>query len=83
MARYPSRNSHSNRRDLFIAHPDAGKALDAPALNPVVRNRANQYFFQVAHITMNVTAIRFEINDGITDKLTRSMAGDVPPRPVS
>ena len=81
MACYPSRNSHSNRRDLFIANPDAGKPLDAPALNPIIRNRANQYFFEVAHITVNVAAIRFEIDDWITDELTGSVVGDVSAAP--
>jgi hypothetical protein len=77
MASYPSRNSHSNRRDLFIAHPNASKPLDAPALNPVIRNRANQYFFEVAHVAMNITAIRFEIDDWITNELPGAVVSDI------
>ena len=81
VACYPSRNSHSNRRDFFITYPNARKPYDAPAFNSVIRDRANQHFFEVAHVAMNVTAIRFEIDDGITDELTGAVIGDVSAAP--
>jgi hypothetical protein len=81
MTRYPSRNSHSNRRDLFIANPDASEALDATALDSVIRNRANQYFFEVAHVAMNIAAIGFEIDYWITDELTGAVVSDIAAAP--
>src|SRR5215469_1979144 len=58
-------------------NPNTGHSLFAVRFNSEIRGGANHHFFELPHIPCNVTANRSEIQDRITDNLSRTVIGDV------
>src|SRR5436853_3822322 len=73
----PARDSDADGGDLFVTDPHAGQPGDALAFDTVFANRANQDFFDVAHVTVHVAAIRLEIDHRIADQLARPVISHV------
>src|SRR5262245_20583776 len=69
----PASNSHTDGGNLFITNPDAGQPFYALARNAILGNHANQNFFNITHITMDITTIRFQIDNRIAYKLPVSV----------
>src|SRR5205814_10489351 len=63
--------------DLPIANPCSGQAVDPPGGDPVVAADANHRLFQVAHVAVHVAPIGIQIEDRVTDDLSRPVIGDV------
>jgi hypothetical protein len=57
--------------------PDPGESLNAACRDAETGRRANHDFFKVANVSMNVAAIRIEIDDWIADNLTGAVIRDV------
>src|SRR5262245_47831106 len=80
----PARDADANRRELvaFIGpDPDASEPFHAPRVHAVTRRGPNQHFFQVAHVAVDVAAIRLQVDDWIADDLARSVVRDVTAAP--
>jgi len=77
MARDPPRNPDADGGQLLVPDPDAGESPDAPGLNTVIGRGPDHHFFQVTDVTVNVTTIRLQVDDGISDDLPRPVVRDV------
>ena len=63
----PARDVYSNRRNFPALGVYASQTFDSKGVDSKVRHGPNQDFFEIAHVTMHVFAIRTEIDDRITD----------------
>src|SRR5262245_40224258 len=77
MARDPTRNANPDCTDLLGADPRPRQHRDAPRRASVVATRPNHHFLEVAHVLVDITSIWPEVEDGITDELTRTVIRDV------
>src|SRR5437763_4568165 len=69
--RHPSRYVNAYGRDLACGRVDTRQTLDAKALDSEIHHCANQYFFQLAHVAMNVLALRTQAYNRITYDLPK------------
>src|SRR5947209_1337440 len=74
--RHPSRNVNAYGCDLACARVNARQTLYAKALDSEIGKRANQYFFQLAHVAMNILALRTQAYNRITNNLPNPVIGD-------
>lgn len=77
VARHPSRDPDADRRQLLASDPDAGQAVDTAGVDAVVGSGANQDLLDVADVSVDVLSIGFQIDNRITDDLSRAVVGDV------
>ena len=77
----PAREADADCRQLFATDPYAGETLGAMRGDAVIACRANQYFFEVTDVPVDVAAIGLQIDDGIADELTGAVIGDVATTP--
>src|SRR5205807_6630875 len=73
MGRYPARDMYSYRSNFSTRRVNARQSRNAKRFNVEVAHRANQNFFQVAHVAMHVFTIGTEIDNRIADDLAQSM----------
>src|SRR3954470_21038985 len=78
VAGYPSGDSDTDSRKLLVADPHAGQHRHPGSRHAEPEYRTNQHLFQIANVTVNVTAIRAQVDDGVADELTGTMIRDVP-----
>ncbi len=76
----PVRDVDAERGDLALAHPDADvlRAYLTTGLDPEIRQHSNQDFLEIADVATDVLAIRLQIDDRVTDQLTRAVERDLP-----
>src|SRR5262249_14927366 len=77
VTRNPASYPHSNRGNLLVTNPDTSEAFDSPPIHIKLRDRADQHLFDVADVAMNIAAVGFEIDYGITHKLARTVVSHV------
>ena len=77
VAGHPSGDSDPNRGKLFLADPDAGKAVNSLRGDAVICSGTNQHFLEIPDVAVHVAAIGFQVEDGIADDLSRPVVGDV------
>src|SRR5689334_19144483 len=71
--RDPAGDVNSDRRNFTARRVNPGQALDAKRLDAEIRQRANQDLFQVANVTMDVFAVRAEIDNRIPNHLPETV----------
>ena len=75
---------HGEPSQIDSSHTaSTGIGLPATRLAPVYASaepeyRTNHHLFQIANVTVNVTAIRAQVDDGVADELTGTVIRDVP-----
>ena len=77
MAGDPAPYPHTNGRNLLVVYPNARQIGDSTPFDPIGGDRLDENLLEVPHIPMDVTAIRSEVEDGISHHLTWTMVGDV------
>ncbi len=77
MAGDPTRDPHADCPDLLVADPNSRQAGDSRSGDAELRDRSNQHFFDVAHVAVNIAAVRFEVDDRVADKLAGPVIGHV------
>src|SRR5215471_165245 len=77
----PAGNPDSNCGDLLVSNPHSRQAWDPCAGDIKISKRTDQDIFKVAHITVHITPVRFQIDYRIADQLTRSMIGNIAAAP--
>ena len=45
----------------------------------MVHRDANEHFLEIPHVSVNVTSVRLQIDDGVADDLTWTVVGNVAP----
>jgi hypothetical protein len=77
----PSADSHANRRHFFFAsigsHPDARAPCEAATLDVKFAERDDQGLFDVTDVAMYIATIGPQVEDWVTDELTRPVVRDV------
>lgn len=73
----PTRDSHADGTDLLIADPNPSQAGYSRSSDAELREGSNQHLFDVAHVAVNIAAVRLEVDDGIADKLSGPVIGHV------
>jgi hypothetical protein len=69
MARNPAADPDADGSQFFSPNPDASEAFDAMRGNAVIECGADEDFFEIANVPMNVTPIRLKIDDGVSHDL--------------
>src|SRR5688572_7215229 len=73
----PAGNADADGRQLLIADPRARESGHATGGDTETGRSPDHHFFEIADVTVNVTAVRLQIEYRIADKLPRPMVGDV------
>ena len=76
MGRDPARNVNADGCDLPALCVNAGQPLDAERVDAKVRQRPNQYCFEIANVAMDVFTVGTQADDGITNNLAQAMIRD-------
>src|SRR6185369_13003684 len=76
--RDPARDVNSDRGDFTAPGVYARQTLDAKRLDTKIRQRPDQNFFQIADVTMEVFAIRAEVDNRIPNDLPETVIRDFP-----
>src|SRR5439155_22855056 len=71
----------ADRWELGRPEPHSRQAGPALGTDADIRERQDQHPLQIAQVAVGVTARRFQLDDGISDELARTMVGDVSPAP--
>src|SRR5882724_3567739 len=74
---YPSGDSDTYRSQLFIAYPDSCKTRNSHCVDIVILCDANHDFLDIADVAMDIATIRFQIDDRITNNLSRSVISHI------
>ena len=77
MAGDPSRDSDTDRGKFSLADPHAREAGTSPGGDVVVRGGAYEHLLEIADVAVHIAAIRFQIEDGVADDLSRPVVGNV------
>src|SRR5882724_3166896 len=70
---HPTSEMYPDCRHLPLRRMYAGKALNAKSLDSEICHCADQDFFQITHIPVNVFTFRTETDNGITNYLAQAM----------
>lgn len=73
MHRYPARNPHTDRSQFFVTDPNTGQPIDPAGFDSEIAGSSDQYFFEVAHISADVTTIGGKFDDRISNQLAGAM----------
>ena len=77
MAGHPARDPDTDRGQLLTAYPDTGEAVYTTRLDSVVAGRANQHFFEITDVSMDVLPIGSQTDDRIANDLSGSVIRDI------
>src|SRR5262245_48686652 len=73
----PAGNSDANRRKLFPANPHAGETGDSTGLDAAVARDANEHLLEIADVSVHITSVGLQVDDGIAHDLPGTVIGDV------
>lgn len=65
----PPRNADADGRQLFAPDPHAGQSFDATGLDTVVGRDADQDFFEIANVPVNIATVRIQVEDRVANDL--------------
>lgn len=81
MAGDPASYPHSNGCDLFVVHPDTRQAWNSMPFHPKGGYGLDEGLLEIPHVSMNVTSIGSEVQDWVSDDLTRTVVGHIAASP--
>src|SRR4029079_1023247 len=67
--------------DLLRTDPRPSEAGNTPGRHAIVRADADHHLFDVAHIDVHIAPIGLEVDDRVTDDLSRSVIGHIATAP--
>lgn len=81
MAGDPTPYPHPDGCDLFVVHPNTRQAWNSTTFHPEGSYGLDEGFLEIPHISMHVTTIGSEVQDWVSDDLTRTVVGDIAASP--
>ena len=73
----PAFHCDSNGANFLLVDPNPGFPWHALAVEVIVLQNLNDYFFKVSQERVEITTARLQIDDRINDLLTGSVKGDI------
>ena len=77
MAGHPARYPDADCSQFVRSDPGAGQAGNPHRLDAEHRRGRDHHGFEIAHVPVDIAAVRTQIEDGITNQLTGTVVGDV------
>src|SRR5262245_18404861 len=77
MAGDPAGNSDADGSELFLADPHSFEPVDSSGLDAVVPRDSYEHLFEIANVTVHMTPVGLQVDDGIADDLSRTVVGYV------